>query len=222
MMHMTLSPNIEREAIQEIRDRRRDESAPAFLFQLVKATAWLLVHGTLHRVLAAIVGNIIRHVKSRNDRIANHLKWFPAATEELRAAVEEAGLPASEDLREALDGLVSQIDETTPRLLRLIEILDASSDLGRAVHRSMRLLLEVKKCAIDMKRAGMLVEQPDEITLRIEAAQAQMIATHGRILTGTSERDPFLLSLARGAAVRRASNTATVKPASAQQVLEKA
>lgn len=220
-MEMTLSPNIEREAIQEIHDRRRDESAPPFLLECVKVTAKLLVHGTLHRLLTAIADTIIRHVESRNDRIANHLRWFPRATADLKAKVEETGVPASEELRVALDGLITQISDSTARLLQLVELLDANSELGRAVHRSMRLLLEVKASAIEMKRVGRLAHAPvDAITLRIEAAHASMISAHGRILTETAVRDTHLLALAQQASARRSARAGHLTEA--QRVLEEA
>jgi len=203
-MQLTLSPDIEREALEEIRSRKRDESTPPLLLECLKVAAKLFVHWSPKRFTLGLVEAFTKHVEARNDRIANHLRWFHPATAELRDKVATSGLPASEELRVALDGLIRQIDESVASLLSLVELLDAGTRCGRAVHRSIRLLLEVKANAVDMKRAGRLVDAPDEVTLRIEGATVRMIQHHGRVLVGSAPSpDPRLLQLAEQALAQR-------------------
>lgn len=203
-MEMTLSPNIEREAILEIQDRKRDESTPPLLLDCLKVTAKLFFHWSPRRFTGGLMEVFTRYVEGRNDRIANHLRWFHPATAELRAKVAETGRPASKELRVALESLTQQIDRSVSSLLSLVEVLDARSDFGRAVHRSIRLLLQVKASAISMQRAGALLDGPDEVTVRVEAATARMIEHYGRLLVGTAPaQDSRLLQLAEHALARR-------------------
>jgi hypothetical protein len=199
-MELTLSPNIEREAIQELRARQRDETVSAPRFKLVRIVARLVVHDPLHWLLNSLVDQMTRQVERRNDRIANHLRWFPRATDDLRSKVDETGVPAGEELGQALDDLVKQVDESTRRLIALIELLEPNSEFRVAVHRSARLLLEVKASAIEMKRAGRLEAPVHKVSRRVEIANAFLVSSHGRKLeTGGIDRDPELLAQARKA-----------------------
>lgn len=210
-MQLTLSPDIEREALEEIRSRKRDESAPPLLLECLKVAARLFVHWSPKRFTLGLVEAFTKHVEARNDRIANHLRWFHPATAELREKVANSGLPAGEELRVALDGLILQIDASVLSLLSLVEVLDAGTRFGRAVHRSIRLLLEVKGSAIEMKRIGRLVDAPDEVTLRIEEATARMIEHHGRLLVGSApQADPRLLQLAEQALAKQQPTNSAV------------
>ena len=126
-MQLTLSPDIEREALAEIRSRKRDESAPPLLLECLKLVAKLFVHWSPKRFTLGLVEAFTKHVEDRNDRIANHLRWFHPATAELREKVANSGVPAGEELRVALNGLIRQIDESVASLLSLVEVLDAEN-----------------------------------------------------------------------------------------------
>jgi hypothetical protein len=204
-MELTLSPNIEREAIAEIRHRKRDETAPVLVLKCLKLFANLFLHWSPKRFKNHVVEACTVYIEAKNDGIANHLRWFETATKDLATEVSGTGESASPKLGAALDELVAQIDSTVRGLLSFVEVLNARSRPGRAIHRSIRLLLEVRGRALEMKRVGQLAQPADAITIRIETATARMVEVHARALVANQfEPDPQLVVVARAATRRKA------------------
>lgn len=202
-MQSTLAPDIERQALEEIRRRGRDESNPPILIVCMKLVARLFVHGSPERFGQSLVDAVTRHLEARNDRLARHLRWFGPATAALRAKLASPGLRAGDELGIALDAHIRQIDRSVARLLPVMEALDAGSKTGLAVQRSIRLLLQVKARAMEMKRIGGLVDPPDETTRRIEQATSGMVERHGQaVADSVPGPDPRLLKLAQQSLAR--------------------
>lgn len=204
-MEMTLSPNLEREAIREIKSRKGAETPRPLFVQLAKFAASRRKGSVWHGLVQFGAHRVIGWVESRNDELANHLRWFRGATEDLKIKVERTGIAAGTDLGSALDGLVRRVDSCTNSLLPLLAKVQIDTPFGAQVHRSTRLLLQLKWAAIEMRRAGGLCDGPDEVTLRIEVGLRQMLddsAPHRPVSI-----DPQLASLAAQVLARRRSAT---------------
>lgn len=162
----------------------RDENVPAFRLGVVKVTAKLLLVRVLKSVLKVATPAMTQSIRTRNDRLANHVRWFRSAAIELRARVDATGNPASPRLMKALDDLRDAVDKDSRRLLPLLELLDARSRLGFEVHKSVRILSDLKAAAAEMKSAGTTPEVIDAFDSRLENSRRRFAQLHSEILRG--------------------------------------
>jgi hypothetical protein len=183
-MDITLSPNFERQAIAQIEAAKRDENVAQVRLSVVKVTARLLLVRFLRTLANGFAKLLTRRIERRNDRLRNHVLWFRSATEELRALVANTGEPAGDRLIVALDELATAIDVHTARLLSLVEVVNARSRLGFAIHRSIRILSELKASATEMRGAGCVPEIIDATDARLEHSRQRFASLHAEILSG--------------------------------------
>lgn len=202
-MELTLTPSFEQEAIQEIRARKSAKPARLIFFRLAEFAARQPAGGFWYWIVRTVAVFVVRWVESKNRSIANHIRWFHAATEDLAAQVEITHVPASQKLGAALDGLIKRIEAGIANLAPLMIQVSVNTEFGAAVHRSMLLMLNLKAAAVAMQRAGRLVGAPDEVTERIESATTRMVAVQSRTLGVDSQHDEGDLALAREAFARR-------------------